>query len=684
MDPFKAFRKDFDAHFNTLTASNTQLFIADIDPDKLWQIYLDSFPAGTNEIYKERREHDCSCCRAFLKNYGGIVYIENGKMVSLWDFETSQYPYQEVINAMKAYVDTCTIKNVFISPERILGQCSSNKQMMEDGTVKTWYHFFAEVPRSMALPDKTARNRKLSNMEATLQVFKRSMEELSLDAGETVLELIDQGSLYRGDEFKKSVSDFVKAKKQFEKVDGENRLIYCWNNMFDNSAQRIRNTAIGTLLINLSEGVDIDKAVRQFERVVAPANYKRPQPIYTKAMIEAARNKIAEMGFAKSLQRRHATISDISVNDIIFVNRDVREHMKEGDVFDELMGGAVKKSADVKKFDKVEEISIEDFIKNVVPKAREIQVMLEGRHERNLMNIVAPVNKDAPSMFKWGNNFSWSYNGNIADSQIKENVKNAGGNVNGIMRFSIQWNENNDNVIDFDAHCICPDNSEIAFHTCKYPKWHKTGGTLDVDIITPRGVAVENIYWPNTEKMRGGSYTFYVHNYFSGRSKAGFKAQIECDGEIHEFEYDKPLDGHQSIHVCKVEFNKKQGGFTINPILQSNQSTRSIWGVDTNQFTRVKCMMFSPNFWHEKQVGNKHYCFILEGCKNEDSPRGFFNEFLQEDLNPHRKVFEALASNMKVDYSDEQLCGVGFSSTQRNHLIVKVDGKFQRTLKVKF
>ncbi len=74
----------------------------------------------------------------------------------------------------------------------------------------------------------------------------------------------------------------------------------------------------------------------------------------------------------------------------------------------------------------------------------------------------------------------------------------------------------------------------------------------------------------------------------------------------------------------------------------------------------------------------------MNGCKNNEHIRGFFNEYLRNDLTPHRKVFEVLGSKFIVPESDNQLSGLGFSSSRRNSVYVRVTGSFTRVLKVNF
>lgn len=107
---FKEFRNLMQKHVTTMFETDLKLFIADVDKDELWDLYLDSFPIGTNEIFRERREHDCSCCKQFIRNFGNVVILKNNEPVSIWDFITNESTYQPVINALSSFIKKVTSK----------------------------------------------------------------------------------------------------------------------------------------------------------------------------------------------------------------------------------------------------------------------------------------------------------------------------------------------------------------------------------------------------------------------------------------------------------------------------------------------------------------------------------------------------------------------------------------------
>lgn len=687
MSDFKKFRTLLQEHFDEMVKGENPLFVTDADEDELYNLYLDSFPAGTNELFRKRREYDCSCCRRFVKNIGKLVAFNDGKMITVWDFDAKSAKYQPVVDALAAYVKSRAIVNPYFVSRNMIGSgdmfgTEMNYEYDENHKdVHTWDHFAVKIPqRFITSGDDVAT--KMAQWRDSANVFKRSLEELTMEAVDTVLELIAQNSLYRGKEFENAVKVFKTNKIEYNNTPAENKAAYVWlaPAWSDMGQLRIRNTAIGTLLVNLSDGMNVDAAVTAFEKVVAPANYKRPKAIFTKKMLEDAQKTVTELGYMSSLGRRFATLDDITANNILFCNRDAAPRIAGATNPFEAMAKTV--AIDPKKFGRAEEIDIDKFIKNVLPTAIGLELFMENRFSKNMMSLIAPQDKSAPSMFKWPNGFSWAYTGNMADSDIRENVKAAGGKVDGVLRFSIQWNdvpgEWDEN--DEDAHCIEPDKNHIYFSN----KWHpRTDGRLDVDIIHPNQgkAAVENITWPDIERMKEGEYSFYVNCFTSRGGKTGFRAEIEFDGNIYSFNYDKPLHQGQNVSVAKVTL--KDGKFSIKELLPSSTSTREIWGVNSNQFVPVSVAMYSPNYWDEQTGnGNRHYFFMLKDCVNPEKPNGFYNEFLKAELLQHKRVFEALGSQMAVQSVDDQLSGVGFSETKHDSFIVKVQGATERVLKV--
>ena len=117
--------------------------------------------------------------------------------------------------------------------------------------------------------------------------------------------------------------------------------------------------------------------------------------------------------------------------------------------------------------------------------------------------------------------------------------------------------------------------------------------------------------------------------------------------------------------------------------MKSQVVSKDKWSIKTNQFVKVNKLMLSPNHW-SNSTGNKHYMFFLENCVSDENARPFFNEFLKNEFDENRKVFEIMGSKIKVEPTNNQLSGIAFSETQPNHLLVRVDGNFKRVLNIKF
>ena len=175
--------------------------------------------------------------------------------------------------------------------------------------------------------------------------------------------------------------------------------------------------------------------------------------------------------------------------------------------------------------------------------------------------------------------------------------------------------------------------------------------------------------------MIEGEYLFRVHQYNYRGGDDGFKAEIEFDDMIFSFDYPSKLSHNEYVNVAKVEL--KDGNFTLTNLIDNDNyySSHSVhWNVAMNDFVPVSLICYSPNFWNGNEFGNKHIFFMLKDCINDTNPSGWFNEYLNNELHPHRKVMEALSSMMRVEDSENQLSGIGFSLGKlgANKITVKV------------
>lgn len=703
----KQFTKKIQAQFD-LMCKTGMLFRVNIEGSQVWDMYLKSFTPENDPVFRdpESSTHNCNHCNNFIRRYGNIVAItDDYRIMTMFDFDISG-EFHDTAKALSEELRMATVKEVFFETYNELNslpyeKCSKSASVFQlgvdknvkqytldeaqkfgvvkSGEIKTFHHLHLKIDAAFVDKSGDSVEAIMGRHRDAKNVFQRAMDEIPLDTLKLVRDLINQGSLLDGETHLHKIEKIIPFKEQYDALDSTQRDNWCWVTSRDLPYAKFKNELIGVLCTELAEGEDLNKACQAWNKRVDPANYMKATAPITQRQIDQARDFVEENGYTDSFNRRFANIDDIKASEIKHINAGDGE-IKEVSMFDNVK--STKSQHKRNQFDNVEEVSIEKFMSDILPECSSVEAYLKNSHEGHMVTMTTSDVEDSKPIFKWDNNYSWTFNGNLAGrSQIKESVKMRGGAVDGVLRFSIMWAEGNGDNSDLDAHCIEPNNSfRIYFSQMHNPS---TGGTLDVDIITPSQHGskdiVENITYPSISKMKEGTYHFLVHQY-SARNSKGFRAEIEFDGEIYSYVYNQPVSGY--VEVAKVTL--KDGKFTIEHMLPEANTSREIYGLETNQFHKVNLVCLSPNHWGDSKVGNKHYFFMLDGCKTDASIRSFHNENLIPELLDHRKVMEVLGNTNMIEPADVQLSGLGFNATVRDELIVKLAGNFKRVVKIKF
>lgn len=715
----ETFNKQIQAQLAILVATG-KLFRSAISGQEIWDIYLKSFKDGQDPIFRDPTSstHNCNHCNNFIRRYGNIVAIdEDNNIITLFDFVGIDN-FAGIAEEISQVIKGARIEQIFVESLADLKalpyeSCSANQDVYRLGIdkntkrytqeeadlygvvkaneIRIFHHMHVDMPAVFINKSKNSNESIMGPARQSRDVFARGLREIPTDTLELVIDLIKQGSLLNGDAYLSKVEVFARLSKEFHKVSADKQDNWLWKTAHGLAIASFRNEVIGTLCTDLAEGVDINIACQAWNKKVDPANFmKVTAPITEKQKKEAAQFA-EENGYMESFNRRLATMKDILVPEILHINEgDSKNAVKPVTVFDKLKPTASTRHKR-SEFDGVEEIHIDKFMSDILPSCTAVEVFLTNSHESSLVNLTTPESPDSKPIFKWDNNFSWTFNGNLAGkSQIKEAVKLAGGAVDGVLNFRLAWNDGpsmNDNS-DLDAWATEPRGNRIGFST-DYRRGRTPGrspfsGQLDVDNTNPNGkLAVENITWNDGSRMHDGIYTLTVHQY-NARNSQGFKAEIEFGGQTYLYVYDRPVSQSQRIDVATVTL--ANGEFTIKHLIpESGVSSKDIYGLETNKFHRANLICLSPNYWGDNAVGNKHFLFMLEGCYTENSIRTFHNENLKSDLlENHRKVMDVLGSQCTVIGDKKQLAGLGFNATVRDELIVRLSGSHKRVVKIKF
>lgn len=616
---------------------------------------FDTFLQYIPDTYKQ--EYTCRTCQHFVDRFGGLVFIkEDGTTESaIWNVDNIPGMFQEPIAQMKEIVESANVQDVFVSDYVNLGTFDTNG----------FHHFSVNLPRIML---NTSRIKKASQVSAEKAedygMLKRALEKYSMPNIEQALNILESGSLYRGDSYVGRCKWFKEVKEKISVINNQKahiNMIWKCAATAPNGFTHISGSMLGTLLNDIVTGYNFDAIKSRFENNMSAENYRRAQSAPTQRAVESAEKTIEKLGLADSLRRRYATLDELPENEFIWKSKEEKKEVKTG-IFSGVQTKAVLSNEGHSVIPQVT-MTWDKFRKTILPTVDKLEVKVEGTS--HLMGMVTASVPDSENIMNWDNPFSWYYQSGI-DSVIKERVEAKGGKYeNCEIRCSLLWNTRT----DLDVHCICPD----GFHIYFGKKTHGYG-SLDVDanVYGETTTPVENIRWPICTAPNG-RYQFYVHDYTNRANNNPYKLELEVNGKVYTYEGNlKKTDSKDVV----FEFDYVPGEDPKFTERSKKTDVKETWGI-SNGFSEVSAIIPSPNMWGENpyKKSGEHTFFLLKGCKDMTGGvgRGFFTEMLKGDLQEIRKTLEAYTAATPIEGEEEtSACGVGYSKDKKWNLIVKV------------
>ncbi|AMM44929.1 hypothetical protein SP15_131 [Bacillus phage SP-15] len=672
-DQYPDFEQVVADRFNWVIGLNEHLFTTNVDPQAMWDAYLNNLPAEAQQHY------NCHACRHFIQRFGGLVFIDGvgDKHSAIWEETKTPAFFANSVRAMKELVQSATVNGVFIPENAVLGQPKTGE----------WTHLAVRLPKTRVHKNriKTAHQvyaEKIHNFETLINAIL-SFEPATVD---TAVQLLESDTLYRADKVMDKARWFqkvIKLRNQASTSERKRNVVYMMVALAPTGFTSIRSGSLGRLLEVIESGATYEAVKADFRKIMDPDNYQRSQSAPTATAIFNAEKFIEKHGLGESLDRRYATIEEIP--EFLWQPKgqpkELAEKKSTGGVFSHLTPKQTSTTTASVTGQNIPAklMTFEKFKNTVLPSADAIEVLVDNPNR--IMAMVTANIPTAENILQWDNPFSWYYHGGV-DASIRERLEEYGGRYEGNeIRASLIW----EGLTDLDLHCISPTGEHIYYSTGS--RRDRFGGYLDLDMNgmdKSSHKPVENIRWTNAPE---GRYKFYVHNYQereNGRNGTPFRVELEINGQVYHYD-GKALRNNQQVTVFEFDYRKGQ-----QPNIQSAgvSSSAEDWTVETNKFVKVNGITTSPNLWGDKPVthAGTHVFFLLDGVKDtsEGKGRGFFNEMLKSDLREIRKTLELYTASTPIKGAEEATaCGVGYNKDTEWNLTVKVtSGGSSRLIKI--
>lgn len=352
------------------------------DTENLFDTFLTNIPV------QDRQYHTCHACRHFIDRFGGLVTIDKrGKTVSaIWNEDDAPDYYKLAIAAMISRVKKAKVTGVFLTKEKVWG----------NPVTGIWKHFAIVAPAKL-LHTNVLKNAGQSMAEKK-EDFKNVMAGL-IDFPKSVVEqalrIIKSDSLCRSEKVLGPAEWLYNLHIARESVSGPAKANVVWKAVATAPAGfcHPRSSMIGTLLEDISQGLDFDDISRRFKDKMHPLQYQRPQAAPTEGNIEQAEKIVEKLGIEKSLARRFCRLEEVEA---VWKPKCKKQESKGG-VFGHLKTKEKGQETDLNL--PVKTMTWDKFLGTIIPSAEKIEMYIKFKD--NFVVFVTAVNPDAPPIFQW-------------------------------------------------------------------------------------------------------------------------------------------------------------------------------------------------------------------------------------------------------------------------------------------
>jgi len=225
------------------------LFRSKVTGHQVWDMYISSFTRETDPVFRDPNstEHTCNHDKNFIHRYGNIVGIANGEIVTMFDavLPDNKIYFTPAYNVSRLLCGN-PIENVFVESydtlNRLLNYESTNKTQAQyklgfekshkiytqeeadkfgvvtPGQVYTFYHFNALLPKKFVDFSNKSVEAIVGEHRDAKNVFKRGLDEISLDTLILVRDLIQQGSLLNGESYLVKLQKFIEFATEYRNI----------------------------------------------------------------------------------------------------------------------------------------------------------------------------------------------------------------------------------------------------------------------------------------------------------------------------------------------------------------------------------------------------------------------------------------------------------------------------------